>query len=277
MNRSRSNPTKPTFLLFVLGAVLLIGLRMVLKLDFIDQQTGFYNAHSILTGVFGCAYAACLLGLLLLVPPRIKERKPLPNLRSVSWAATVWGMTIEFKALADGYDLFTGSARGGVLVNADLLLSLFALLLSVVTGLVVIVLAVNMASGALGGYPASMVLTATVLYQCFLLVGRFTGRTTPITVSDDILKIIMLVFSILFAVAHARVITRLNVAKGLHLLEFSGYAYALTALLLLLPELFGAAIGRLSLPVTEVPALLCSAALALYCIVFTRKVTMDER
>ncbi|GEM_PF-2403399 len=275
MNQSQQKRTKASYLIFILAAVVLVCFRMILKLDFIDPQTGFYNTHSVLNSAFAIVYAVFCLALLLFSysDKENYEKKLLPPLKTISPLATIFGMAIEAKALTDGYELFNQIKSGEQFKTMDLLLNSITVLVSVVTGIVMIVLAVNMGTHSLKGYPSSIVLAITVLYQCLMLIERFTKHTSPITISDDMLEMVMLVFGILFMMAHARVITQLNLNKGYRLLQFSGYAFALTALILLLPELFGILIGRLEFEPAQTTVIVYDIFLMLYCIVFTRKVT----
>ncbi|WP_312642215.1 hypothetical protein [Hydrogenoanaerobacterium sp.] len=275
MNHSTKKGAKAAYLTFILGAVLLVCFRMVLKLDFIDPQTGFYSTHSILDSAFHLIFAGFLLALLIFSYSGHQKfsQEPLPSMKPASATATILGMAIEFKALTDSYKLFTQLTGGEPFKTMDLLLTMVTLLISVVTGVVMIVLAVNMGSDSLKGYSVSAVLVVTVLYQCLMLIERFTSRTSPVTISDDMLEVLMLVFAILFMMAQARIITRINLNKGYRLLEFSGYACALTALVLLIPELFGILIGRLTFEAGRTPEFVYDIALMMYCAVFTRRAT----
>lgn len=269
-NQISHGQTGAAFWVFLPGSAVLICLRIVLKLDFIDPQTGFYRSGNLLSPAFHIVYLLCLALLLFCVYSARPRENVLPPLRRAAPFAALLGLAIPGKEFLNGEHLIARLAAGDRPHRVDLFLSVSTLLVALAAAATLLVLAANQLRGRLESYPQSLSLTLTVLYQCMALIIRFTSHTSPLAVSDDLLEIALLIFGVLFFMAHARVLTRLDARRGAQLMEFSGYALTTTALVLFVPELFGLMIGRLSTSSEQGIELFYQAALMLYSFVFTR-------
>lgn len=266
---------RPSFFIFSAGALILVCLRTVLEIFCTDAETGFYNTDSILIVIFYATYAAFLLALLLaaLSGKEALESKPLPRLAGIGWAAGLWGAATGYKAVTDGIELYRLFAeRGAGEAAAGFSFKLVLVLTSAASCIVIITLAVRMGMGALKGYYSSAALAVIILQRCCVLAESFTSHTAPLDQPDAVLQLIMLIFSVMFAMGHARVITRMNIGRGHVLTEFAGCACALCILTLWVPPLI-AELGWGVAAEKNSATLLCDAALMLYCVLFTTRVT----
>ncbi|MEG2537714.1 MAG: hypothetical protein RSA45_07200 [Hydrogenoanaerobacterium sp.] len=267
---------RPSFLLFVFGGFLLTAFRVVLKIKFTDAKTGFYTANSIMPLIFYISYAAllCAAAVLACTGKEMLENKPLPNFGAVSWSALVLGFSIEYKTLADIMMLYTRFTSSDKIKSAtNTAVGLATIAFSAAAGIIMIILAIHMGAGAMRVYMGSVSLAVPVLYRCLVLVERFTGHTSSLAVSDDVLEILMLIFAILFMVGHSRVLTRIKVGLGHRLLEFAGYACGITTILLWVPRIVAIPFLQYELTSKNSATLLCDAALMLYAVLFTKRVT----
>lgn len=254
-----------------LAALLLTGLRLVVRFDYTDPATGFYTTNSIFIQLFNYSYVAFLL--LLAVFSRFGAARQEVRLRpraSAGAAALLMGAATLFAAVWDGWQSRTAATHG-----AGTLLRWGALLFSLLAACIFFVLAGELLSGGASRCAASGALALPVLHRCFLLLEAFTRHTVTAAESGYVLETLLLALGALFFVAHARVLT--GRGPGQRLLLFSGYAYVATCAALYLPELLGALNGRLPLAPDAVGRMAQALSTALYVFVFTAQTAAEAR
>lgn len=243
----------------------LVCLRLVLVLDFIDPQTGFYRVATLSVGVFPYLYAAFVAALFVFSLRYDHFATDIPGaLRIVAPAAIALGLSILIPQTVTAATLARG-LEDSLHRPIDLLFSVFALLVCCCTGAVFFLLAWKLLTNkAEPAFTHSIALALPTLWRCFLLVERFVAKPAPAALSDSTLGILLDLFAVVFMVAHARTITKLGLKNGTHLLLFSGCAYTLTALLLFLPWVAALIWGSMPLDPALAMRWLPDAALAVY-------------
>lgn len=277
MNRSSPRLAAALIVTSVVSAIVgLVCLRLVLVLDFIDPQTGFYRVATLSAAVFPYLYAAFLAALFVFVLRyRSSFSASSPGaLRIAAPAASTLGACLLIPQVVTAVTLLRG-LKESMRQPLDLLFSIFALLVCCCAGAAFLLLSLKLlTNGVEPIFTHSIVLALPILWRCFLLVGRFVAKPAPAALSESTLGILLDLFAVLFMVAHARVITQLGLKDGTRMLLFSGCAYTLTALLLFIPWLATIIWGSTTLDPMLAMRWLPDIALALYsvvCVIAIRK------
>ncbi len=200
--------------IFLSGTALAVVLRALLKVLFVDLETGFYLGGSLLAWAFAGVLLLSAAGLLWL-GWRGKDESPaiLKGNRALECAAVLLGLVL----LASG-----GFGLSGVLAinpNAQMInqmprtLQLLEQLLGIASGGVFLYLASVLLSGAARSGTQGMLALVPVLWQTLNMVDRFFGFRQVSTASDQTLEVLFLVSATLFFLAHTRCVANIPLGR----------------------------------------------------------------
>lgn len=220
--------------------------RVLLKLRFMDLETGFYTHRTGIATVFN---AALLIAVVFLLAAnrlrRVGGEYPLQkDSRFSGLLAMLTGLAIiaymlldqHYPEMEQGYSETLLLARDYVGVGLGILGGLAMIWLGIgrMTG--------KVSRGAMG--PALL----TSLWQVYMLITRFNSYTVLTTISDNLLAVLFMIFASLFLIGQARTIFGLSRKDGRNYTIPTGLCASLTGLVLVVPNYLYMALNGVGMP-----------------------------
>jgi hypothetical protein len=189
-------------------------LRALLKVLFIDTQTGFYFGGRPLVLLFDALLAVAAAGIVLTAWREPDDGRG--QLRGGRWleltAGAMGAAVLVSSALSFGEALRIDP--GVAVINAlPRWILLLEHALGLLSGVVLFYLAFSCLSGACRSGFQGMLLLILVLWQTLSLVQRFISFRQVNTASDQLLETLFMVSATLFLLSHARCVARFGAGR----------------------------------------------------------------
>lgn len=209
--------------------------RIVLKLNFMDPETGLYLTDTALIHLFHFGLligSVVLFGAVYLHRPKAKSNSTNPGptggvlclLTGVSMAAYVLLESSLYPVIDQGYSQMIISIR-----------QFIGVALGVLSGAVMVWLGVGIFRGKVSQYAVYPALLPAV-WQVYLLITRFNGLTVVTTITDNLLALLFMAAASLFLVAQARTVLAIPRQDNRSFTASTGLCTALFGFLLVLPN-----------------------------------------
>ena len=191
--------------LFFSGTAGLVILRCLLKILYVDNQSGFYNSGEFVTLIFNILTILTVAGVIILTLI-VKDQQPA-KIRGGKWLelfSIILGIAILFVsigALIKTMAIDTSLPVVNALPQWILLIEHF---LGILSGMAFLYLAFFMHSGAKAGSLKGISSLTVVLWQAFMVIERFISFQQVTTVSDQLFETLFMVLFILFMLYHTK-------------------------------------------------------------------------
>lgn len=222
------------FGVYFLGLLVCGSARILLKLRFMDPETGFYTGSNGIITVYHLGLLAAAV-LLFLVSRLRRPGGDYPvryDNRAAGLLALLTGLSVAAYVLLDQpYPLMEQGYSQAILQARD-----YA---CVALGILAALSLVWIGAGMLFGSVSRAAMIPALfggLWQAYMLVTRFNSYTVLTTISDNLLAVLFMVFAALFLVGQARVLFGLSRKDGRNYTIPSGLCASLTGLLLVVPN-----------------------------------------
>lgn len=220
--------------------------RIMLKLRFMDVETGFYTRGTGIATVFNICLLLAVLVLFISSRLRKTEGEHPVAMRGglLGVLGVLAGVSILlYTFLGEAYPVMEQGFSDTALQVRDLL----STVLGALAGLSLIWVGAGTAANRLSDKAAIPALLACV-WQLYMLMTRFNGFTVLTTISDNLLAVLFMVFAALFLVGHARVLFGLARADSRSYALPAALCAALTGFLLVIPNYLYALINGGGIP-----------------------------
>lgn len=209
--------------------------RIMLKMRFIDLDTGFYTANNGIVLVFNIALLAAVL--ILFVTNRLRMSSsdyPVYYRSSLSgFLAILVGISIIlYMFLEQPYSM---AMEQGLSEFWTLVRDIASKVLGLLAGISMIWIGIGNITDRLSRAAIFPALFGS-FWQVFMLVTRFNSFTVLTTISDNLLTVLFMVFASLFLVGQARTTFGLTRKDGRNYTIPTGLCTSLTGLLLVVPN-----------------------------------------
>jgi hypothetical protein len=185
--------------------ILLTVLRIVLKVFFLDRDTGFYEGAPLPKFAFAVLLLLSLAACLLFT---MRERDPgmagLRGNRLLEAAGLLFGVALIGVSVLRLVAILKEPAPANEVNVLPVFLREIEHLLGIVSGVVLLWLAVSTASGAARDEKNGIAALIPVLWQALYLIDRFISFRQVSTVSDQLLETMFWLCGLLLWLAHAR-------------------------------------------------------------------------
>lgn len=220
---------KRAWIAFGATLILVLPMRMIAVLRYLNPQTGFYSDGGRLVGAASILLVAGIALMVVLSTKGGIERNGTEPLKNVSAAA--------FGALA-GIFVLVQSVVGlseGFFGDAAFFYRIFSAV-GIFAGAVILVTAYDLATGfrTVGGHP--LVALVPPLWECLLIVVLFITYSAVVNLVEDVYHTFTVVFLLLFLFAQAKLLTGIESAKSGKTVYAAGLPAALLALATGLPS-----------------------------------------
>lgn len=254
-------------LLFLIASVLCIPLYVYEKLTNIDSVSGFFLNKGGLVTVF---YAILVLALAGMVFYSLKLMKryhfSISNSKLLAVLSLGLGVAMIVSGASNMLSLFddTSAAGGAAFTNSGaLILASCVFLISLLSGGVFLRLSVSFFREDIKNR-GSYTFLFPILWALINCVSLYTDYPQIAGMPDRVLYLLCLLSFTVFLVGQGRVLSDVNMDRGVRLLCGFGFVSALTGLVLVVGELSAIKNG-LALPVFD---LVLSFIISLYCLCF---------
>ena len=202
------------FPIFLIITIVSVTLRFLQSYIMTDPRTGFFlSEYSVLNFMLTAAFVIVIL-LLLVFSFRAKELPGTVNLKSAALCAA--SMFLAFSLMIEGAIMLTGGSfyalskdTGRSEFQFTVLLGFVLLCLSIIAFLVY---GVRLISGkAMSGF----LMVFPVFYWAYRLVAAFVTYTGIANISENILYILSICFSLIFLLSHGKVLSDISREKSM--------------------------------------------------------------
>lgn len=220
--------------LYTVALLVCLGLQIVLKLQYIDVETGFYTQGSWMATAFGWTLA--IFAVVAFVSNRLRRVDNDYPVSRRSWSAALLALLVGLSILAyvllDEPRMVLEQNRG---ILATQIGGVVGITLGALAGATFIWLAFCTAARSQRA-PIGVVLLLPSVWQIVLLVTRFNSYTTLTAIPDNLLTVLFMIFNSLFLLGHARTVRGFMRKDGRNYTIPAGLCASLTGLLLVVPN-----------------------------------------
>lgn len=232
--------------IYVLALVICGAARIMLKLRFMNPDTGFYTQNNGIVLIFNIVLLAAVVALFLMNRLRRVTSDYAVHYRSrvAGFFCLLTGVAvIAYALMGDPYPDMEQGYSETLLIARDYI----AAGLGVIAGLALIWLGIG---GLLDKVSRKAIVPALFpcLWQLYMLVTRFNSYTVLTTISDNLLAVLFMVFAALFLIGQARTIFGLTRKDGCNYTLASGLCASLLGLLLVVPNYIFMLVNDLIMP-----------------------------
>lgn len=279
-NRSKSIKVQASFIIFALGVLAALPLRMYQMMNIIEPETGFYSTIDpsvpLLYAVLG---GASILFLLLtfmcgkiVQSQGIQGKKISLSIVSLLFsAALIWDAVLRVGDLSNAYfeytDLTDITVQKYIVENGLIPISLQTLF-AVLAGVYFLVFAFTPIIKKVNYEGHKLLALSPLLWTMFRIIFRFMRKISFTMVSELLFELIMLSSMMLFFMTFARVSSRINDSLSVGRIYGFGLLAALFALVCSVPRIALLAMGRSDMLVAQSPVEWVDFAVALFIIVY---------
>lgn len=234
------------------STLLLIVLRCLQLVKFIDSDTGFLTGGYFLNAVFyGVIAVVCLYFVIVSFLSKEGGKVELIALKdkNAAIAATVFGASLLYDfadSFMDGLVIYTEMPVETYRSAAEFLKALMAKgalpytlqsIFALLSAIYVIILAKSFLKGSGHAHNRKLLATAPIAWASFKLITRFIKQISYIKVSDLFLELIMIACMILFFVALSQVISGVYSDVSRWRITALGFSGAMLSLCISVPRL----------------------------------------
>ena len=200
--------------IFLTGIGVAVLLRALLKVLFVDLETGFYLGGAPLASAFAAVLILSGAGLLWFGWREQDESAAfLKGNRWLECTAALLGAVLLADSVSGLLRVLAISPDAQLINQMPRLLQLLEHLLGAASGGVFLCLAIVLLSGAARSGIQGMLALIPVLWQTLNMVDRFFGFRQVSTASDQTLEVLFLVSATLFLLAHTRCVANIPLSR----------------------------------------------------------------
>ncbi|MBC8575739.1 hypothetical protein [Yanshouia hominis] len=200
--------------IFLAGTGAAVLLRALLKVLFVDLETGFYLGGAPLAWAFAAVLILSGAGLLWFGWREQDESSAfLKGNRWLECTAALLGAVLLADSVSGLLRVLAISPDARLINQMPRLLQLLEHLLGIASGGVFLCLAIVLLSGAARSGIQGMLALIPVLWQTLNMVDRFFGFRQVSTASDQTLEVLFLVSATLFLLAHTRCVANIPLSR----------------------------------------------------------------
>lgn len=274
------------FPVFIIAAVIATALRIWQAFNIIEPETGFFSKQDFTVIALYLILIAAAVTIFMIaylcksvpVSSLPREKSVFLGIVNIIFTATLLVDAVscfnKYFELRGGYDPFgmgmSGTSMSSYLLKTGAIPMLIEMIFAIISMVYFIVLAAVYFGKNIDTEKLKLLALSPVFWATFRLVQRFTRTISFINVSDLLLELFMIAFSMLFFMFFAQVSSGVNSRPVMNKVYAYGLISALIGTVVSLPKLI-VLIFSPSLSVVSFPLEICNLGLVLFIITMLAK------